>query len=182
MMLDCQVMSTKEEILNVNVNTKVHALNDKWVLYHHLPSDKNWTLSGYTVLDKDISSVEHIIALRDALPEKMIKYSMLFLMRDGITPLWEDPRNCTGGCFSYKVFNKHVEQVWKDMMCMVCGETMLTNPQDNNCVNGITISPKKNFCIIKIWIGDMNHQDPNIVSYVENLTRHGSVFKVHESS
>ena len=74
-MLDCQVMSTKEEMLNVNVNTKVHALNDKWVLYHHLPSDKNWTLSGYTVLDNDISSVEHIIALRDALPEKMIKYS-----------------------------------------------------------------------------------------------------------
>ena len=68
------------------------------------------------------------------------------------------------------------------MMCLVCGETMLTNPQDSNCVNGITISPKKNFCIIKIWIGDMNHQDPTIVSYVENLTRHGSVFKVHESS
>jgi hypothetical protein len=68
------------------------------------------------------------------------------------------------------------------MMCMICGETILIDSQDNECVNGITISPKKNFCIIKIWISDMNHQDPNIVNYIENLTRHGSVFKVHDPS
>lgn len=162
------------------MSPQLQMLNDKWVLYHHLPSEKDWTLAGYKILDKDISTVEHVVSLKDALPEKMIKYSMMFFMRDGITPLWEDPRNCTGGCFSYKVFNKHVEQVWKDMMCLITGESLLVNGADNKSVNGITISPKKNFCIIKIWICDMEHQDPKIVNHVENLTRHGSVFKTHD--
>jgi hypothetical protein len=162
------------------MSQQLHQLNDKWVLYHHLPSEKDWTLAGYKILDKNISTVEHVTALINVLPEKMIKYSMMFFMRDGITPLWEDPKNRTGGCFSYKVFNKHVEQVWKDMMCLVSGESIVVDSVDCKCVNGITISPKKNFCIIKIWICDMEHQDPKIVNYVENLTRHGSVFKTHD--
>ena len=160
----------------VPMSQSLHALNDKWVLYHHLPSDKDWTLSGYAVLDKDICTVEHLCSLKDALPEKMIKYSMLFFMRNEIKPLWEDPKNRTGGCFSYKVFNKHVEQVWRDMMCLVAGERIVVEDVDNMCINGITISPKKNFCIVKIWICDLDHQDPKIIAHVDNLMRHGSVF------
>ena len=30
---------------------------------------------------------------------------MLFLMRDGIQPIWEDEKNRNGGCFSYKINN-----------------------------------------------------------------------------
>lgn len=158
---------------------KSHMLNDKWTFYNHLPSEKDWTMSGYTVLCKDMDTVEHVLKLRESLPEKMIKYSMLFMMRSHITPLWEDKYNCKGGCFSYKVFNKHVDQVWKDMMCLLCGETLVQDKHDTCFVNGITISPKKNFCIIKVWISDMDHQNPNMISHIDNLTKHGSVFKTH---
>lgn len=164
-----------------NAVSEQHLLNDKWVLYHHLPSEKNWTLSGYTVLANNINTVETVIALKNYIPENMIKYSMLFLMRKGITPLWEDPRNKNGGCFSYKVFNKHVEQVWRDLMCVLCGES-LTDQKYSSSINGITISPKKNFCIIKIWMASKEYQDPNIIIPVENLTKHGSVFKTHMDS
>ena len=155
-----------------------HLLNDKWVLYHHLPSEKNWTLSGYTILANDIDTTAKVIALKNYIPENMIKYSMLFLMRKGITPLWEDPRNKEGGCFSYKVFNKQVEQVWRELMCVICGET-LTDEKHSKYITGITISPKKNFCIIKIWLSTKDYQDPNIILPIENLTKHGSVFKNH---
>ena len=33
---------------------------------------------------------------------------MLFVMRNGINPMWEDPKNKDGGCFSYKISNKNV--------------------------------------------------------------------------
>jgi len=155
-----------------------HLLNDKWVLYHHLPSEKNWTLSGYTILANDIDTTAKVIALKNYIPENMIKYSMLFLMRKGITPLWEDPRNKEGGCFSYKVFNKQVEQVWRELMCVICGET-LTDEKHSKYITGITISPKKNFCIIKIWLSTKDYQDPNIILPIENLAKHGSVFKNH---
>jgi hypothetical protein len=166
---------------NMSATTDQRQLNDKWVLYHHLPSEKNWTLSGYTVLSNDISTVNSVIAVKNYLPENMIKYSMLFLMRHGISPLWEDPKNRNGGCFSYKIFNKHVEQVWRDLMCTLCGET-LCDAKFCSYINGITISPKKNFCIVKIWMSTKEFQDPNIIRPVENLTKHGSVFKSHSES
>ena len=174
------VAVNEPELLNGSSQTvpEQHLLNDKWVLYHHLPSEKNWTLSGYTVLANDIDKTEKVIALKNYLPENMIKYSMLFLMREGITPLWEDPQNKDGGCFSYKVFNKQVEQVWRDLMCVCCGET-LSDEKYCKYINGITISPKKNFCIIKVWLSSKEHQAPNIIIPVENLIKHGSVFKNH---
>lgn len=159
-----------------------HALNDKWVLYHHLPSNKNWTLSGYNVLLDDIDTVEKAISINENTPEKMIKYSMLFLMRKGVTPLWEDPRNKQGGCFSYKVVNKYVEQVWREMFYLACGESLGLNDSYSSHINGITISPKKNFCIIKIWLQDQNHQDPNMIQTIEHLTKNGVVFKMHGES
>ena len=156
-----------------------HKLNDKWVLYHHLPAEKNWTLSGYNVLCDHVDSVELVVSLNKALSENMIKYSMLFFMRSGITPLWEDVQNKSGGCFSYKVVNKHVVQVWRHMMYLAAGESLGLTQTYNDSINGITISPKKNFCILKIWLKDNTHKDPQFISLVENLTKHGVMFKNH---
>jgi len=159
-----------------------HQLNDKWVLYHHLPSENNWTLSGYTVVANNLDSVEKVVSLNAKLPESMMKYSMLFLMRSGITPLWEDKQNANGGCFSYKVINKHVVEVWRHMMFLLCGESLVINPKYSMNINGITISPKKNFCILKIWMNTTAIQDPQVIQNIENLTKHGSMFKKHGES
>jgi hypothetical protein len=159
-----------------------HPLNDKWVLYNHLPSEKDWTITGYTVLLDHIDSVEKTVAINRSLPDNMVKFSMLFFMRDGITPLWEDESNKNGGCFSYKVVNKHVVQVWRHMMFMAAGESLALTKDYSACINGITLSPKKNFCIVKIWLKDANHQDPQMIANIENLTKHGVMFKRHGES
>ena len=83
-----------------------HALSDKWVLWAHLPHDTDWSLNSYRNI-MEISSVEEMISLYKILPEKMVKNCMLFLMREGISPTWEDPKNRHGGCFSYKISNKN---------------------------------------------------------------------------
>ena len=47
---------------------------------------------------------------------------MMFLMKDDIKPMWEDDHNKNGGCFSFKVLNKDVEQVWKEVYFnVICG-------------------------------------------------------------
>jgi len=175
-------MEQYQEVPSSKTLCSQHMLNDKWVLYHHLPSNKNWTLTGYTILLDDIDTVEKVITINDHTTEKMVKYSMLFLMRKGITPLWEDPQNRHGGCFSYKVINKFVEQVWREMFYLACGETLGVTDSYSSNINGITISPKKNFCIIKIWFKDKDHQDPNMIQLVEHLTKNGVMFKSHGDS
>ena len=62
---------------------------------------------------------------------------MLFMMRKGINPTWEDPANCQGGCFSYKVTNKNVSQVWKKLSYLLVGETLTNNHRVGKIINGI---------------------------------------------
>ena len=104
---------------------------------------------------------------------------MLFIMRKNITPMWEDKQNRSGGCFSFKVVNKFVHPVWKKLLYMLCGETLCKKKEHSELLNGITISPKKNFCIIKVWLKDCSIQDPTILSEIENLSTQGCLFKKH---
>ena len=157
-----------------------YTLNGKWDLYYHLPDNTNWDLSSYQTIMKDISSVEEVISLNDKMNENVVKNSMLFLMRSGISPLWEDPKNRLGGCFSFKVVNKQVHSIWKALFYSVCGESLCLDKNHNSFVNGITISPKKHFCIIKIWFNSCELQDPDILRTIEGLQKHGCLFKKHE--
>jgi hypothetical protein len=157
-----------------------YPLNDKWKLYYHLPQNSNWDLSSYTVILGHIDNVETVIALNENIGENIIKNCMLFLMRDAITPMWEDPKNRRGGCFSYKVLNKYVAEVWRDLFFLTCGETLTSNKSTWSHINGITISPKKNFCIIKIWLDTIEYQNPTFVIDIPNLSKQGCLFKRHE--
>ena len=113
------------------------------------------------------------------IDEKIVKNCMLFVMRNGITPMWEDKHNRQGGCFSYKVSNRFVPDVWKQLFFLLCGESLCIKKEDNQYVNGITISPKKNFCIIKIWLADSHIQDPDTITHINNLNKTGCLFKKH---
>ena len=156
-----------------------HKLNGKWNILAHLPHDTDWTIKSYKKIST-MSNVEEAIAITETLPDILIKNCMLFVMRDGITPVWEDPQNRNGGCFSYKVSNKHVHEVWRDLTYVILGETISSHQKFVSCVTGITISPKKNFCIIKIWMRDCLNQDPAIVTQdVIGLSSHGCLFKKH---
>jgi len=157
-----------------------HALIDKWDLYYHLPHDKNWDLSSYKKIMEDIDTIEKVITINEAVHENIVINCMLFVMRKGITPMWEDPLNRTGGCFSFKVINKQVYSVWKSLFYALCGETLCVDKKHNSLINGITISPKKNFCIIKIWLKNCSVQDPNIIISIANLLKQGCLFKKHE--
>jgi hypothetical protein len=159
-----------------------HSLLGIWDLYFHLPQDKQWDIKSYNIIARDISTAERAIVLNESLPEKVIKYCMLFIMRKGVTPMWEDPANCNGGCFSFKVLNKSVHSVWKELFYAVCGETLFLNKSHNKLLTGITISPKRNFCVIKVWLGDCSIQDPNTMIDISTLSKEGCLFKKHSSA
>lgn len=166
--------------MQLDTSSTTHSLIGKWNLYYHLPSDKKWDLSSYHTILGNIDTVEGVVAINQAIPENIVKYCMLFAMRDGITPMWEDPKNRNGGCFSFKVINKQVFSVWKSLFYAICGETLFINKAYHKLVNGITISPKKNFCIVKVWLLNCSVQDPNLIIAIPNLSTQGCLFKKHE--
>lgn len=158
---------------------KHHTLSDSWTLWAHLPHNTDWSLSSYINI-VTFDTVEKTIAIMDSLSSSLVENCMLFIMREGITPVWEDPKNRNGGCFSYKVSNKNVYKVWKDLTYVVVGNTVSKELNFAKCVNGITISPKKNFCIIKIWMSDCSFQNPSlIINDIVDISPIGCLFKKH---
>ena len=166
-------------LLNKTDKSTTHKLYDKWTLWSHLPHDVDWSVTSYKKI-VTIDSVEAIITLCETLPEKMINNCMLFLMRKDILPLWEDDKNKNGGCFSYKVSNKNVASVWKNLSYSLVGECLTEDKKLRPTITGITISPKKNFCIIKIWMSTCNHQNPRIIELMDHIKPDGCLFKRHE--
>jgi translation initiation factor 4E len=169
--MEAPISSTKTE-------SSIHKLYDNWTLWAHLPHDVDWTVKSYKQIIT-FDSVEAIITICETLPEKMVSNCMLFLMRKGILPMWEDPKNCKGGCFSYKVSNKNVAAVWKNLSYILVGESLTEDKGLRKHINGITISPKKNFCIIKIWIANCDFQNPSIITELPSIIPHGCLFKKH---
>ena len=171
--------SNMDTTSNNENNTVFHKIKNNWNLWAHLPQDPDWTVKSYKNISK-FKHIEEVICVTEMLPEGLVKNAMLFVMKDGITPMWEDPKNRNGGCFSYKVSNKNVVDVWRDLSYVLIGETISNNSSFVNSVTGITISPKKNFCIVKIWMTNCDHQNPHVVTQdVSNLTPQGCLFKKH---
>ena len=160
--------------------TTLHSLSDKWVLWAHLPHDTNWSLNSYIKVS-DIETIEDLVSIIQNLKENVVKNCMLFIMRHNINPIWEDPSNKNGGCFSFKINNKNVGSSWKNLSYAVLGKSITKDDKLFESINGITISPKKTFCIVKIWMKNCNHQNPRKLESIPGLSFDGCLFKKHYS-
>jgi len=152
-----------------------YKLNSRWNFYIHLQNDDNWDYSGYHNIIT-LKQAEEVILLNEEISFDLIKKTMLFVMRENIKPMWEDIENQNGGGFSFKVHNKNIEFVWKKLFYLLVGEN-LTKHMDS--VNGISLSPKKSFCIVKIWMKDCKLINPSIFQDIEYMDKNTCIFKKH---
>ncbi len=97
------------------------------------------------------------------------------IMRKGIEPIWEDPRNKCGGTFSIKVNHKRGYDIWLTFMLYIMGETLT---RDMNTINGISVSyipdknnfnasttdTKSNYTFLKIWDGEPDRNGEQFIN------------------
>ena len=152
-----------------------HKLKDTWNFWFHDPLDNNWKLDSYKKIHK-IDSIESYWKLYNFISNKIIENSMLFVMRDKVDPLWEHEENIKGGCWSLKIPKGNILEIWKKITIHLLNDNILN--VDDIVVNGISISPKKNFCIIKIWL-NKNDNDIKKLNELENISYNGIIFKPH---
>jgi hypothetical protein len=157
-----------------------HPLRTQWKLWAHYPKDPDWSHTGYKFM-ADMRTAEEAIVYTGMLPESFIGQSMLFVMRHDTFPTWEDANNVHGGAFSYKVPNKIIKRVWEELTYALIGNTISSNEQLTSSVTGITVSPKNNFFVVKIWTKTCRFQNPmDITAAVRGLNAKGCLFRKHD--
>lgn len=136
-------------------------LDDLWSLYFHDPSNSDWTLPSYIRIC-DVTN----LAMYDALTKHMstnLHLGMFFLFRESVFPCWDDPGNINGGSLSFKVMKNDVGRFWSDLCKKMLSDDIIAPSMRGSAaaevVTGMSISPKKNFCIIKVWFGDTRITD-----------------------
>jgi translation initiation factor 4E len=142
-------------------------LNDIWAYYYHDPFDTNWNFESYVKLD-NISDINDFWTLHNTVIEK-INSGMFFLMREHVFPCWDDENNVNGGCFTIKIFKQSAQTFWEEISIRLLGETLFKDNKNWDYINGISISPKKSFCIVKIWMRNNEIKDHSLLNIPDNI-------------
>lgn len=143
-------------------------LHDVWSWYFHDPDDADWTLGSYMRVG-DVSTLDDFWNLQLAV-DPYVRRGMFFVMREHIFPCWDDPHNIKGGCLSIKVLNDEMPSFWQHLLTCMLGERLATGGAEKGVaddggdvvpvVNGLSVSPKRFFCIIKVWLRSERYTDP----------------------
>ena len=143
-------------------------LNDTWSVWYHSINDTKWDNDSYTGIFS-INNLYDYQAFTSVMNDKILHKCMVFLMRGNIFPTWEDPNNIKGCCISYKISNKTLVRDFNLILLKVINEGIMKNSDQFKLVNGISISPKREFNIIKIWfkecitVSDINEFQPSFI-------------------
>jgi hypothetical protein len=123
-------------------------LESKWTLWFHKVNDNNWTLDSYSKVF-DINTYHDLLFILKELDN--ITSGMFFLMKEGIVPIFEDENNINGGYWSLRITKKDAFEFWQKIVYYLCMDNITTNEEYKIKINGVSISPKINNCIFKIW-------------------------------
>ena len=114
----CENKNPSSESINLTTS-----LDNSWTLWAHLPHDTDWTADSYKPIC-NITCVHDAVSVTEMLSTTLVENCMLFIMRNGIIPIWEDSANRSGGCFSYKITNKLVYKCWCELSYRLYGNTI----------------------------------------------------------
>jgi len=119
-----------------------------WTLYFHSPEETKWTLQTFTSLGS-MKTWKDFWTIMDALGSDCFSEGMFFVMRDPIPPLWENHQNIRGGYYSFRCQKKDATDSYVNYLIAAMTGSLTKN--NGNLINGLSISPKRGFNIIKIW-------------------------------
>ena len=128
-----------------------HQLNSEWNVWIHDICNNNWDITSYKHIFKINNIYDYIYFISHITDNYLSKY-MFFIMRDDIKPLWEDDNNKNGCTYSFKVQNKYRLHELNELLKKNIAEVIHKKPEEYNNITGISITPKRNFSIIKIWL------------------------------
>lgn len=154
-----------------------HKLNCTWYIWYHHQKN-NWKLDSYKKIFK-INTIESFWQFSNNIDIiGGINSQHYFMMRENVTPIWEDPKNKNGGCWSIKIPMEKSYELWIKLSMYLIGET-ITN--DDFLVNGISICPKNtSTSVVKIWIDDNNKSSiQNLPTEILNEYGFNIIYKAH---
>nr|CAG4717467.1 unnamed protein product [Naegleria fowleri] len=140
-------------------SSRPHMLRSRWTIFYDQGFKTGTNPEDY---EKSINQIGSFDSIEDFwrywnninLPYyKMPSYLNLRLFKEGIKPLYEDPKNIDGGRWVIQTHKKESRQAtWNEIVLAVIGEKHFSDKYE---VNGVVLSSRKTYDAIQIWNGCM---------------------------
>ena len=86
------------------------------------------------------------------------------LFKRGVKPIWEDPRNASGGSWTFRVPKQLAPEFWKEVCMLAIGEQLqaaveeegVTTFRDDIC--GVSLGVRFGSMLVQIWNRDGGHE------------------------
>jgi len=159
---------------------EIHKLDKKWVLWFHHVNDDNWSEESFSKLC-EVLTIEDYWKMMNTITT--FTAGVFFFMKEDISPRREDIENIDGGCWSFKISKMEIDNLWRIFTMKAIGNTLTKNIKDVDEINGITISPKINNCILKVW--NKNSEKNNISIFntelLDKISFRDAIYKKHNT-
>lgn len=121
-------------------------------LYFHDYEDTNWNHESYEKL-AEMRTAEEYWTVFNELKHKLCM-GMFFFMKENTFPRWDETEDSDLKYMfvSAKVLKQKIEGFVEHAMMKLISGSLLNKSADGAAIRGLSISPKKHFCIVKIWI------------------------------
>lgn len=140
----------KKEVLPVPdaklMNSDDLKLKYRWCLWFHKIDNDCWDIKSYRMVYA-FDNVRDFWRMNNNLPS--VFSGMFFVMKEGIMPVYEDPKNIEGALYSFRIIKKKIQEVWNELLLALIGNTLYPEHEQ---INGVSVNPKN--CVIKLWLSE----------------------------
>lgn len=152
----------------------------KYVLWCHDINNKNWDLSSYNemyVID-DVASFWRVF---NNISKFDYHNRHFYLMKEGITPMWEDSNNKNGGVCSFRTLLSDSLELFENLSVHMICDLLSSDPKD---ITGVIFSPKNSWAIVKIWNRDSKKDLTKMINQeiLDKYSKLSIQYKSHELS
>jgi len=142
---------------DVHLGEEPIPLQNSWTVWHdRYTGSGNKTLADYEAKLQEICKYETVQRFWECFnnlptPDKLSVRCSLHMMVTGIKPLWEDPRNEKGGCWTIRIAKKDTVEAWKEIVLAAIGEQFAPVLDEGDDINGVSVSIREYHDLIWIW-------------------------------
>lgn len=122
-------------------------LDDHWDIWVH-NGENDWTINGYSLITT-LHTIEDYWGFMNSIPTIS---GVIFIMRKGILPIWENIENKSGGAYALFFSEDNYTSYLNNITSYLISENLVTNENLTSQINGISITTKHNSYCLKIWI------------------------------
>lgn len=145
--------------------------------WFHEVNNNDWTLNGYRYITT-ITTYEELLYIYSRLEN--YTSGMFFIMKNDILPIYEDSKNEKGGYWSIKVSKRDTFELIKKITYYIFIHGITINNKYDDYINGFSVSPKINNCIIKIWTSDFNAMNTQLLINIPSINWTDAIYKPFE--